>query len=176
MSASAALHLPAVFPFVQCVRACAPVTVSVCARRGAGEVLTYSADRITWADYWSAQKPGSSGSFSSFYTKYSCCQRLGSSDEAWAGAKDCVCRPYVKYRTVHACGLKAACSAADRDIKEAKARISDFTNKPVTQQCTSALYDALCSYHFWGCSGDYPEVVYNNVCLDVCTALETSCR
>ena len=162
--------------FHLCVRACAPVTVSVCARRGAGEVLTYSADRITWADYWSAQKPGSSGSFSSFYTKYSCCQRLGSSDEAWAGAKDCVCRPYVKYRTVHACGLKAACSAADRDIKEAKARISDFTNKPVTQQCTSALYDALCSYHFWGCSGDYPEVVYNNVCLDVCTALETSCR
>jgi hypothetical protein len=106
----------------------------------------------------------------------SCCQSLGDDDGAWAGATDCVCRRIVKYRTVHACGLKSACTAANRDIKNAQAKIIAFTQKPVTQACSAALYDAICSYHFWGCSGNFPEEVYNNVCLDVCSALETSCR
>ncbi len=105
-----------------------------------------------------------------------CCQRLGDDDSSWAGAVDCVCRPVVKYKTIHACGLSSACTAAARDISSAQAKITAFTNKPVTEACAAALNDALCSYHFWGCSGNFPEEVYNNVCLDVCTALETSCR
>jgi hypothetical protein len=138
--------------------------------------LTFRADSITWADYWSAQKPGGSGSYSNLFTKMKCCQRLGDDDASWAGAVDCVCRPIVKYRTIHACGLSSACTAAARDIKNAQAKIAAFTNLPVTKACTAALNDAMCSYHFWGCSGNFPEEVYNNVCLDVCTALETSCR
>lgn len=138
--------------------------------------MTSPADSITWADYWSAQKPGSSGSYSDLYRKISCCQSLGDDDSAWAGATDCVCRRIVKYRTIHACGLSAACTAAARDIKNAITKITAFTKKSVTQACSTALNDAICSYHFWGCSDNFPEEVYNNVCLDVCQALETSCR
>jgi hypothetical protein len=138
--------------------------------------VTFYADSITWAEYWSAQKPGSSGTFSDLYRKISCCQSLSDDDGAWAGATDCVCRRTVKYRTVHACGLSSACTAAARDIKNAQAKIVAFTKKPVTQACSKALDDAICSYHFWGCSGNFPEEVYNNVCQDVCSALETSCR
>jgi hypothetical protein len=98
------------------------------------------------------------------------------SDDDWAGATDCVCRRIVNYRTIHACGLSSACSAAARDIKNAQAKIIAATNKPVTQACSAALDAAICSYHFWGCSDNFPEEVYNNVCLDVCSALENSCR
>ncbi len=105
-----------------------------------------------------------------------CCQRLGDDDGAWAGAKDCVCRRVVNYRTIHACAVSSACAAAARDIKNARRRVTEFTNKPVTAACSKALDDAICSYHFWGCSNNFPEEVYNNVCLDVCTQLENSCR
>ncbi len=138
--------------------------------------LTSRAGSITWSEYWSAQKPGSSGMMSTMYTQMNCCHRLRDSDDDWAGAKDCVCRPIVNYRTIHACALSSACTAASRDIANARAKIVAATSKPVTQACSKALSDAICSYHFWGCSDNFPEEVYNNVCLDVCAALENSCR
>lgn len=106
----------------------------------------------------------------------SCCQRLSDDDGSWVGAKDCVCRRVVNYRTIHACAMSSACAAAARDIKNARKKITEFTNKPVTAACSKALDDAICSYHFWGCSDNFPEEVYNNVCLDVCTQLENACR